>query len=130
MKETLELTKTFNAAPSEIYRAFLDSQLHSEMTGGEARCSNKVGGDFTAWDEYISGTNKSLTENKEIIQSWRTAEFDENDEDSELTIQLNETETGCELTLIQINIPEGETQYEQGWLDHYFAPMEEYFNNK
>lgn len=54
------------------------------MTGGEAEISNKINEAFTAWDGYIEGTNVQLEPNKRIIQSWRTSEFDETDEDSQL----------------------------------------------
>jgi activator of HSP90 ATPase len=127
MKESIRLTQVFPTDAATLYRAWLDSDLHSKMTGGEATCSNKVGGSFTAWGDYISGTNTSLTKNKEIVQRWRTAEFKETDLDSVLTIKLKDLAKGCELTLIHTNIPEGQTQYKEGWEQHYFAPMLEWF---
>ena len=128
MKEKLEVKETFNATPSEIYAAWLDSEMHGKMTGGEAVCSHKTGGNFFAWDGYISGENLSLVENRQIIQSWRTSEFDENDEDSLLNVKLNKIEGGTEVIITHSNIPEGQTQYEQGWVDNYFIPMKAYFN--
>ena len=127
MKESLTMKKHISATPDQIFNAWLDSDMHSEMTGGEAECSSEVGGTFTAWDGYISGTNMELIENKKIVQSWRTTEFDESDEDSLLTIELTESETGTELILTHTNIPEGQTQYEQGWIEYYFEPMKLYF---
>ncbi len=56
------------------------------MIEGEAKCSNQEGGKFTAWDGYIAGKNIQLITNKKIIQIWRTSEFNDNDEDSELII--------------------------------------------
>lgn len=129
MKESVEITETFGVSAAEIYKAWLESKAHSDMTGGEAVCSNEVGQSFTAWDEYISGTNKSLVANAEIIQSWRTVEFEEADEDSELTIRLKDVEKGCELTLIHSNIPEGQTQYKNGWVENYIEPMKRYFES-
>lgn len=129
MKESVEITETLSASASEVYNAWLDSEKHSDMTGGEANCSDEVGGTFTAWDEYISGTNTSLVQNKEIIQSWRTVEFEESDEDSELIIRLKDIDGGCELTLIHNNIPEGQSQYKEGWLENYLEPMKIYFDN-
>lgn len=64
----------------------------------------------------------------EIQQSWRTSEFSDDDEDSNLIIQFNEHPDGTELVLTHTNIPEGQTQYLSGWEDHYFEPMTEYFN--
>jgi len=130
MKEKIELKEVFRVKPSVIYNAWLDSKEHSDMTGGEAVCSNKKNGAFSAWDKYISGTNKTLKINEEIVQNWRTTEFKNNDEDSELIIRLKEIKEGTELTLIHRNIPEGQTQYRQGWIDHYLIPMKSYFEKR
>jgi activator of HSP90 ATPase len=128
MKESCELRVFLNATPTEIYQAWLSTEGHSAMTGGEANCSDQVGSHFEAWDGYIEGKNLELIENKKIVQSWRTSEFEDNDEDSILNISLNEVKNGTELILIHTNIPEGQTQYKQGWLDHYFEPMKSYFS--
>lgn len=97
------------------------------MTGGEAQCSDIVGGRFSAWDGYISGTNESLTPNQEIVQRWRTIEFADTDPSSLLTIRLTPYALGCQLILIHTEIPENQPDYEQGWREHYFEPMASYF---
>ena len=128
MKESFEINMTFkNVSPSEIYDAWLDSEKHSEMTGGEAICSSEVGEIFTTWDGYISGKNLALTPNQEIIQSWRTTEFEDDDEDSKIVVSLKKIANDTELKLIHTHIPKGETQYKQGWEDFYFIPMKNYF---
>lgn len=127
MKETIELKEFFEAEPSEIYNAWLDSELHGKMTGGEAECSKEIAYSFSAWDGYITGENIDLVENEKIVQSWRTSEFGENDEDSLLQIKLTKVLEGTEVSLIHTNIPEGQTQYLQGWQDHYFTPMKAFF---
>ncbi len=127
MKEKLELRAVFDVTPSEIYEAWLDGESHGNMTGGEAICSKQVGDSFSAWDGYISGKNLELIDNERIVQSWRTTEFSESDEDSILTINLKRIPQGTELILSHVNIPEGQTQYKKGWIDHYFAPMKAFF---
>jgi len=97
------------------------------MTGGKALCGNKIGDPFSAWDGYIWGENLELIENKKIVQSWRTTEFSEMDEDSNLTIQFSEIDNGTALRLIHTNIPKGQTQYKQGWINHYLTPMKAFF---
>tara|TARA_X000000950_G_C13694516_1_gene569507 strand:+ start:80 stop:313 length:234 start_codon:yes stop_codon:yes gene_type:complete len=67
MKESLVLKEVFKVKPTFIYNAWLDSKLHSQMTGGEAQCSTDVSSPFTAWDGYITGKNVELIENKKII---------------------------------------------------------------
>lgn len=127
MKESLELTTTINASPAEIYEAWLDGAKHGAMTGGEASGMNEEGTSYTAWDGYIWGKNVELQPSSKIVQTWRTTEFAESDEDSRLEVHLEAKGSGTEVKLIHTNIPEGQTQYEQGWVDHYFTPMKEYF---
>ncbi len=127
MKTQFEIMRTIPATPKEIYEAWLSSEGHTNMTGGAATCNSDEGTAFTAWGGYISGTNVRLTPEKEIVQTWRTSEFGEDDPDSELIVRLAPVEGGTEVQLIHNNIPEGQPDYEQGWLDHYFTPMEAYF---
>jgi len=128
MKEAFEMKAEFPVKASTIYNAWLDSKTHSEMTGDEASCSNKEGEEFSAWDGYIEGKNIQLIKNEKIIQSWRTSDFKNNDEDSEIIIEIQDIEEGCELLLKHRNIPEGQPDYKQGWMDHYFNPMKTYFD--
>jgi len=129
MKTSFELRATFPVSPKKIYSAWLDGKQHSNMTGGNATANNSEGDKFDAWDGYIRGTNKKLIPHSKIIQSWRTTEFKETDEDSLLTLHFKEIPGGCELTLHHENIPERQPNYEQGWQEHYFTPMQEYFKN-
>ncbi len=122
-----EISIVIPAKPDEVYRAWLDSKGHSKMTGSKAKVSDKVGGDFSAWDSYISGTNLELKPGKKIVQSWRTSEFADSEEDSRLEITLAPTNGGTKLTLRHSNLPAHGEQYRQGWVDSYFEPMKEYF---
>ena len=126
MKFTLKTI--INSTPKEIYSKWLNSEGHSNMTGGEASISNKVGDTFNAWDGYIEGKNLELELNKRIFQSWRTTQFEENEEDSRIEILLKEIEGQTELTLNHSNLPESGEHYKKGWEDHYFRPMKEYFS--
>ena len=130
MKTEFEIECMFPVSAGTIYKAWLSSEGHSQMTGGEAQCSEVEGDAFSAWDGYISGTNIKLVPDQEIVQNWRTTEFAEEDEDSLLTIQLEPTKEGCRLKLKHERIPEGQSDYEQGWHDHYFTPMSEYFTDQ
>ena len=127
MNTSILLKEQFSIAPDTLYKAWLTSEEHTAMTGGEAICTNNLGDTFSAWDGYISGTNLALNPNKEIKQAWRTTEFGDNDPDSELIIQFEKNEEVCLLTLIHNNIPDGQSDYEKGWIEHYFKPMHAYF---
>lgn len=124
----ITLTTTLPATPAQVYAAWLTGKQHTAMTGAQATGSATVGSKFTAWDGYIWGKNIALVKNKKIVQSWRTSEFSDNDPDSTLTITLAKTKTGTTLTLKHVGTPKSqEASYRQGWRDHYFDPMQEYW---
>jgi uncharacterized protein YndB with AHSA1/START domain len=127
MPHEFTLTTIMPASAQEIYEAWLDSLAHSQMTGGEARTSDEIDADVSAWDGYITGRNLHLVPHARIVQSWRTTKFTEEHEDSVVTLSLEETEDGTLLTLVHSNVPDGQTSYQQGWETHYFVPMKAYF---
>jgi activator of HSP90 ATPase len=132
MKNEFTLTATFSAKAADIYKAYLSSLGHTQITGSPAKVDGRVDGEFTAWDGYIWGTFLELEENKRIVQAWRTSEFPEDAEDSQVEILLEEIASDealatTRLTLIHTNIPEGQANsYKTGWEDFYFKPMREW----
>lgn len=128
MKNEFTISESFNANTEAIYKAWTSTQGHTLMTGSPARVDGREGGDFTAWGGYIWGTFLELEANKRILQAWRTSEFPEDAEDSQVEILLQEIDSKTKLTLIHTNIPAGQAEsYRQGWEDFYFKPMREYF---
>ena len=117
------------ASPRVIYDAWLDSKAHGTMSGGKAKASAKIGAAFTAWDNYISGTNLELVPGKRIVQSWRSMEFAGGDKDSKLTVTLKPVSGGTMLTLLHSAIPDSQKDggYRAGWVESYFEPMKAYF---
>ncbi|HEY4759357.1 MAG TPA: SRPBCC domain-containing protein [Thermoguttaceae bacterium] len=124
-----EVSAVIPASPIKVYKAWLDSKSHSQMTGGKAKVSAKVGESFQAWDGYITGKNLILEPGKRIVQSWRTSEFKDSEEDSQIELSLEPVKEGTKLTLRHTNLPANGEQYEQGWVDNYFDPMKAYFGD-
>ena len=122
-----QLKTIINSSPEEIYKAWLSSEGHSKITGGAASISDQVGDHFTAWDGYIEGKNLELDKNKRIVQSWRTSDFEASEPDSQIEVVLNKIDGQTELTLTHTNLPEHGEQYKEGWINHYFQPMQAYF---
>lgn len=122
------LTIKLKASAEHVYNTWLSSKGHSEMTGGTALASDKVGIRFSAWDGYIEGENIELIPFTKIVQSWRTSQFELHEDDSQIEITLNEVDGFTELTLIHSNVPENGDHYINGWENHYFSPMRAYFN--
>ena len=128
MEFTLE--ETFGVTPKQLYEAWLDSDQHSEMTGGEAFITEDEGDPYHAWDGYIWGKNLELRPHEYIKQSWKSSDFEEDQEFSIVEISLKEVPHGTLLTLRHSNLSDNDDQYKQGWIDNYFVPMKEYFKNQ
>lgn len=128
----LLITSVLDANADFLFKFFLDSKLHTEITGSKATISNKIGGKFTAWDGYIHGEIVSLEKNKRILQKWRTTEFDEDDKDSELEITIDEiNKKRSKLTLRHTGLPAGtEEEYQNGWNDYYIGPLKEFIKKQ
>ena len=129
--EKLKLVARFTVGPQSIYEAWLDSEEHSAFTGSSASVEGRVGGQMTAWDDYISGVILELEPYGRIVQSWRTTEFPEGSEDSRLEILLEAVEGGTSLTFLHSDIPDGQgDMYSEGWEDYYLRPMRAYFEGE
>ena len=130
-KDSIKVSAVIPADPAAIYAAWMSGKGHTAMTGSGATVTAKVGGKFTAWEGYISGTTLELKPGARIVQAWRTTEFGEDDPDSRLEILLEKGARGTKVTLVHTDIPEGQgVEYRKGWLDFYFKPMKEYFARK
>ena len=122
------LTEVLPASPRAVYEAWLSSEAHGAMTGGSATIDPKAGGEYEAWDGYITGRTIALEPGRRIVQSWRTSDFADSDPDSEIEVLLEPVEGGTKLTLHHRNVPDDQPDYEnEGWQENYFAPMKEYF---
>jgi uncharacterized protein YndB with AHSA1/START domain len=131
MPYSYTLTATIPASPQEVYEAWLDSVAHSQMTGASALMSDEPGAEVSAWDNYITGRNVELVPGERIVQSWRTSEFDDEHEDSIVTLTLEPVDEGTLLTLEHSNVPDEQRSYEEGgWQENYFEPMVAYFTER
>jgi activator of HSP90 ATPase len=128
MSKPLELTATFPTDPLDVYDAWLSGERHAAMTGAAATSEPHVGGEFTAWDGYITGRHVELEPATRIVQAWRTGDFPADAPDSLVEVLFAETPQGTTVTLVHRDTPDGQSaQYEAGWLEFYFEPMQQYF---
>lgn len=131
MAERIEVSDVFPVTQKALYEAWLDSGKHSAFTGSPAVIDRRVGGTFTAWDGYISGTTIAVEPFGRILQTWRTTDFPEGAPSSEIEVVFREAPEGTRLTIIHTDIPDGQGEgYRKGWVDYYFTPMKQYFQKK
>jgi activator of HSP90 ATPase len=131
MSYDFEVSDIIPGTPGEIYSAWMSSEGHTAMTGAEAHVDPVVGGEFDAWDGYITGRTIELEPGRRIVQSWRTSEFTNEHADSRIEVLFEELDDGTKVTIRHTNVPEGQTGYEQGgWRDSYFEPMRAFFGER
>jgi uncharacterized protein YndB with AHSA1/START domain len=127
---TITQTVQVDASPDRVYDALMDSKKHAKFTGSPADISPKVGGEFTAWDGYISGKNLELVPGKKIVQAWKTTEWPEGYPHSRLEITLAKKKGGTELRMVHSKVPaEQSDDYTSGWISSYWDPLCAYFTS-
>ena len=125
---TFTVSDIIPTSKQTVYNAWLDSKQHAAMTNtGAAIASTKAGDNFMAHDGYISGKNIELIPSSKIVQSWRSTDFSDDEEDSLIEVTFEDAKGGTLVTLTHSNLPPHGTQYESGWKAYYFEPMKEYF---
>ena len=100
MAKTVKITQKviIPATPMEVYEAYIDEEKQTEFTGSKATSDSKVGGEFTAWDGYITGKYLELEPGKKIVQEWTSTDFPGGAPPSRFEISLKEAKGGTELT--------------------------------
>lgn len=128
---TIVQEEIFDAAPMDVYEAFVDPAKHAAFTGSTATGEPVEGGAFTAWDGYIEGRHERLVPGARIVQMWRTSEFPEGHPDSRLELELRpEAEGKTRLRLTHSGVPRDQAKsYEQGWVDHYWTPLRDFLRD-
>ncbi len=129
--ERIEMSWIVAARPKEVYDCWMSSEGHAAMTGGAAEVDARVGGQFSAWDGYISGVTKKLERNKRIVQTWRTTAFSKRTPSSRIDVQLRAFKGQTQVFLRHTKLKRGDgAKYTDGWFKFYLEPMVAYFAKK
>jgi uncharacterized protein YndB with AHSA1/START domain len=128
---TINQIVIIEAAPSEVYEAWMDSERHSQFTGRLANISREIGGSFTAMDS-LRGNNVELVPGKKIVQTWQ-CDYDgwPSDHFSVLTIQLSPIAGGTALEFEQTGVPLACLKgIHDAWHKHYWLPLKRMFQEE
>jgi activator of HSP90 ATPase len=125
--KTIKQTIIIKASPHDLYEAILNPKIHSKFTNSKATNTMKVGGKFTAYDGYISGTNLILEKDKKIVQSWTSTDFPKG-YFTKVIFEFKAEKNGTKLTFMQENVSdENFEKIKQGWIDFYWEPLKKMF---
>jgi len=131
MTYDFEVSDQIPASSVEIYGAWLSTDGHSAMTGSPAHVDPDLGGEFDAWDGYIHGTTVEAVPFRKIVQTWRSANFTDEHEDSRIEVTLDGNDDGTLVTVRHSNVPSDQLGYEDGgWQKSYFDPMKAHFSEE
>lgn len=118
----------FPASPAALYSMYLDPVQHAAFTGGgPASITATPGTEWSAFDGRIHGRILALTPNRQIVQSWRSFEWHDDDPDSVLVLTFWLAGAGSRLDLAQVDVPA--RLYEtllSGWPSRYWEPWQAY----
>lgn len=120
------LKRSFNirAAIDEVYNALTNPIAIELWTGYPAVMEPKAGTEFSLWEGDISGKNIEFNPGKKIVQEWF---FDDPENASIVTIELEEEKKGTKIQLTHTNIPDdafGNIEY--GWKEYFWGALKKY----
>jgi len=131
MPETIRFTIDLPVSPERVYRAWLDGYEHSRFTGSPAKIDARVGGEYTAFNGYVSGKTLMMTPYDRIVQTWRTTDVNQGIPDMQIELVLEPTCLGALLTLTHSGVPDGKSaDYLKSWEERYFRPLVKYFEEQ
>jgi activator of HSP90 ATPase len=131
MPKTFTQSLFFDAPPSALFELYTDARLHAEATGAGAAIEPAAGRAFTAWDGYIGGVNLHVVKDRMVVQTWRSADWSDKDEDSILVLLFEPERSGTRLLLTHANVPDEEAvELRKGWTEYYWKPWKAWLKSK
>jgi uncharacterized protein YndB with AHSA1/START domain len=128
MPRTVQQSVELPAPPAALYSMYLNPGQHAAFAGGGAASfTAKPGTPWSAFDRRIHGRILALTPDRQIVQSWRSFEWQEEDPDSVLILSFFPSGAGSRLELAQVEVPD--RLYEtlrSGWPSRYWQPWRAY----
>jgi activator of HSP90 ATPase len=120
-----------NTKTKQLYDLYMDAKLHSLITAGRVRISEKPGSELEVFDGYITGKTLLATKNKLIVQSWHGSDWSAKDDDSAFVLCFEQKGKDAVMNVFHANVPDDKaTGLDKGWHDHYWKPWGQYLAGK
>src|SRR4051812_40497867 len=120
------------ASPRELYGMYLESTAHAAFTGGgPVSISPTPGSEWSAFDGRIHGHILALTAGRQIVQSWRSFEWEEGELDAVLVLAFSASGEAGRVDLVQVDVPD--RLYDtlvSGWPVRYWKPWRAYLEER
>jgi len=118
--KTINMKLNFEAPASELFECFLDQRRISAFTQSESQITPEVGGNFSLFSGQIVGQIVELNRPSKLVKKWRFKDWPE-DHYSTVTLSLEQTNQGTQLTLKQTGVPSSDFDRTQsGWHSQFW----------
>ena len=132
MLKIVQQTVELPASPSKLYAMYLDSTMHAAFTGGgPVTITPAAGTEWSAFDGRIRGQVLALVPGRQIVQSWRSFEWQDEELDALLLLAFMAAGGGTRVELVQVGVPE--RLYDtlvSGWPVRYWQPWRAYLEGR
>jgi len=127
--KTLHQSVLSKTTPHEVYETLMDSNKHADFAHSPADIRREVGGEFSAFDSWASGTTVEMIPDKKIVQKWRGADWPQGHY-STVTFELQARGQETLLDFPQADILEDlYADLKTGWVEWYWGNLAAYFGS-
>jgi activator of HSP90 ATPase len=127
MDRIVQHSRILPATPAALYAMYLDPALHAAFTGAPVQIAPTPGAALEAFEGRIHGTVIHLSPGRQIVQTWRSFEWQLDELDSILILTFLPVSSGTRLELAQVNVPERLVDTLQAnWPMRYLDPWRDY----
>ncbi|CAG7937159.1 unnamed protein product [Penicillium salamii] len=131
---TVTASDEFRTTASELYSTFTDPQRIAAFTRGPPRDweGANVGAKFAIFDGNVTGQFVTLNEPKQIVQTWRLAQWPEGHFSSlEINFDQNDIDGVTQMRVTWSGVPVGQEDVtKQNWEMYYVRSIKQTFGSK
>jgi len=131
MRSPICQTVNLPAPAEQLFRMYLDPNLHTALTGMDVLIGREFGAKFLAFGGQLSGRMLAVIEPRLIVQSWRSTNFHSDDPDSILILCFSAVGDQGRIDLVHHNVPDQDYEgVANGWEKYYWKPWREYLEKQ
>jgi activator of HSP90 ATPase len=132
MLKVVQQSVELPASPADLFAMYLNASAHAALTGGgPATITPVAGSEWNAFGGRIWGRVLALTPSQQIVQSWRSFEWEESELDAVLVLRFTAAGLGTRVDLAQVGVPD--RLYDtlvSGWPVRYWQPWSAYLEQQ
>lgn len=131
MRSIIYQAVTLPACAEALFDMYLAPATHAAITGQPVTIGTDSGAEFRAFGDMLSGTMLQVVRPRLIVQSWRSMNFDDADDDSTLILSFSDQGDEGRIDLIHLDVPAGDYDgVTEGWGKFYWTPWREYLETR